>query len=112
MATKRMAPAARKEQLLQAAIRVAEVKGYSKINRLMIVEELGGEVTDGLVSRYFGQRAELRNEVRKEALARGNLTILAQALALGDTTAKRINKMRDEPIPPDTVQSCKEFLGA
>mgnify|MGYP000698712334 CR=1 FL=1 len=112
MATKRMAPADRKEQLLQAAIRVAEQKGYSKINRLMIVEELQGEVTDGLVSRYFGQRANLRETVRREALARNNPTILAQALALGDKSAKHIDKLNPHPTPPEVIQSWKEFLGA
>lgn len=110
MASKRMAPAERTEQILQAAIRVAEVKGYSKINRLQVVEELKGEVTDGLVSRYFGQRAQLREAVRKAGLARGNLTIIAQALALGDKYAKKLEQAAQ--IPPDTVQSWKEFLGA
>lgn len=108
MATKRMAPADRKEQLLQAAIKVAEQKGYSKINRLMIVEALNGEVTDGLVSRYFGQRSELRETVLKEGMARGNRTIIAQALALGVRAAKKLQG----DIPPDTVRSWKEFLGA
>lgn len=108
MATKRMAPAERKEQILQAAIRVAEVKGYSKINRLQVVEELGGQVTDGLVSRYFGQRAALRDAVLTAGLERGNLTIIAQALALGVRKAKALGVQ----IPPDTVRSWKEFLGA
>lgn len=89
MAKTRMAPEDRKEQLLCAAIKIAEQVGYNKINRLMIVKELGGEVTDGLVNRYFGQRHSLRMAVLYAGIERENLTILAQGLALGDTYARK-----------------------
>lgn len=89
MAKTRMAPADRKEQLLQVAITLAEKHGYNKINRLMIVKELGGDITDGLVSRYFGQRHSLRQAVLFAGIERGNLTILAQGLALGDSHARK-----------------------
>lgn len=89
MAKNRMAPADRKAQLLDVAIQIAERVGYNKLNRLMIVKELGGEITDGLVSRYFGQRHSLRQAVLYAGIERGNLTILAQGLALGDTYARQ-----------------------
>lgn len=89
MAKTRMAPEDRKEQLLCAAIKIAEQVGYNKINRLMIVKALGGEVTDGLVNRYFGQRHSLRMAVLYAGIERENLTILAQGLALGDTYARK-----------------------
>lgn len=89
MAKTRMAPAERKEQLLCAAITLAEKHGYNKINRLMIVEAMDGDITDGLVSRYFGQRHSLRQAVLFAGIERGNLTILAQGLALGDVHARK-----------------------
>lgn len=89
MAKTRMAPAERKEQLLGVAITLAEKHGYNKINRLMIVKALGGDITDGLVSRYFGQRHSLRQAVLFAGIERGNLTILAQGLALGDNHARK-----------------------
>lgn len=93
MAKTRMAPADRKEQLLQLAIGLAEEKGYNRINRLMIVDaaaqQLGEDITDGLVSRYFGQRHSLRQAVLFAGIERGNLTILAQGLALGDVHARK-----------------------
>lgn len=89
MVKTRMAPAERKEQLLCAAIKIAERVGYNKLNRLMIVKELDGEITDGLVNRYFGQRHSLRMAVLYAGIERGNLTILAQGLALGDSYARK-----------------------
>lgn len=92
MAKERMTPLARKEQLLCAALTVAERVGYNKLNRLMIVAELGGNITDGLVSRYFGQRHSLRQAVLHAGIQRQNLTILAQGLAAGDPTARAAPK--------------------
>jgi len=88
MAKTRMSPVERKEQLLQVAIQEAEKVGYNKLNRLMIVKALDNEVTDGLVSKYFGQRHALRQAVLYAGIKRGNLKILAQALKLGDTYAR------------------------
>lgn len=111
MAQKRMTPEDRKEQIMHAAIIVAMTKGYSKMNRLMIVHQLNGEVTDGLVSRYFGRRTELRAAVLKEAIARENLTILAQGLALGDPVARKAPKaLRDKAA--EAVASWRKFLAA
>jgi AcrR family transcriptional regulator len=111
MAKTRMAPTERKEQLLTAAIRVAERVGYNKINRLMIVKELGGEVTDGLVNRYFGQRHSLRQAVLYAGIERGNLTILAQGLALGDTYARKAPAAMRKAAA-HVVASWAEALGA
>lgn len=111
MAKTRMAPADRKEQLLTVAITIAERVGYNKLNRLMIVKELDGEVTDGLVNRYFGQRHSLRQAVLYAGIERGNLTILAQGLALGDSYARTAPaKMRKEAAA--VVASWAEALGA
>lgn len=92
MARTRMTPADRKEQLLCVALRIAERVGYNKINRLMIVREMDNEVSDGLVSRYFGQRHSLRQAVLQAGIQRGNVTIAAQCIAQGDPLAKQIPK--------------------
>lgn len=92
MARTRMTPADRKEQLLCVALQIAERVGYHKINRLMIVREMDNEVSDGLVSRYFGQRHSLRQAVLQAGIQRGNLTILAQGLAQGDEAARAAPK--------------------
>lgn len=115
MAKTRMAPADRKEQLLQLAIALAEEKGYNKINRLMIVEaaffRLNEDITDGLVSRYFGQRHSLRQAVLFAGIERGNLTILAQGLALGDSHARKAPaEMRKAAA--GVVESWREALTA
>jgi hypothetical protein len=106
-----MEPAERKAQLLDVAIQIAERVGYNKINRLMIVKELDGDITDGLVSRYFGQRHSLRQAVLFAGIERGNLTILAQGLALGDSHARRAPaEMRKAAA--GVVESWKEALTA
>jgi len=111
MAKTRMEPAERKAQLLDVAIQIAERVGYNKINRLMIVKELDGDITDGLVSRYFGQRHSLRQAVLFAGIERGNLTILAQGLALGDSHARRAPaEMRKAAA--GVVESWKEALTA
>ena len=111
MAKTRMAPAERKEQLLRVAITLAEKHGYNKINRLMIVDAMDGDITDGLVSRYFGQRHSLRQAVLFAGIERGNLTILAQGLALGDVHARKAPAaMRKEAA--HVVEAWKTALSA
>lgn len=111
MAKTRMAPDERKAQLLDVAIQVAEKVGYNKLNRLMIVRALDGEVTDGLVNRYFGQRHSLRQAVLYAGIERGNLTILAQGLALGDSYARKAPAALRKAAA-HVVQSRAEALGA
>lgn len=88
----RMTPEARKEQLLCVALQIAERVGYHKLSRLMIVKEMNNEISDGLVSRYFGQRHSLRQAVLQAGIQRGNIAIVAQCLAQGDPLAKQIPK--------------------
>lgn len=92
MAKTRMSPDERKEQLLQVALEIAEEVGYHKLNRLMIVKRMDGEITDGLVSKYFGQRHALRQTVLYAGIQRGNLKILAQGLEQGDAYARQAPK--------------------
>lgn len=111
MAKTRMAPDERKAQLLDVAIQVAEKVGYNKLNRLMIVRAMDDEVTDGLVNRYFGQRHSLRQAVLYAGIERGNLTILAQGLALGDSYARKA-PAELRKAAAHVVQSWAEALGA
>lgn len=111
MAKTRMAPADRKAQLLDVAIKVAEEVGYNKLNRLMIVKAMDGEVTDGLVNRYFGQRHSLRQAVLYAGIERENLTIIAQGLALGDAYARKA-PAHLRKAAAGVVKSWAEALGA
>lgn len=72
----RMEPSKRKRQLLDAAVKLAEKKGWRKLTRVMVAEATG--TSDGLVSRYFGSRAGLREAVLDEARSTQNQTILSQ----------------------------------
>lgn len=71
-----MNPTERRQQLLGAAIKLAERRGWRKLTRVMVANETG--TSDGLVSRYFGSRDGLRDAVYAEAKATGNTTILSQ----------------------------------
>lgn len=75
-------PALRKEHILSVALTVACEIGYYNLTRDAIAETAG--VSMGLVSRYFGTMAQLKNDVVRAAVKRKIPQIVAQGLADGN----------------------------
>lgn len=66
-----------KQQILEAATKLAEKSCWLMITRTEIVNG-----TSGALNYYFGSIAGLREEVMLNAIATGNHRIVAQGLAL------------------------------
>lgn len=82
MAHVRMEPDARKQLILDAALKVASGKGgLKKTTRTAIADEAG--VSLGLVGHYLGGREELRAAVAAYAIEKRNASILRDAIDLG-----------------------------
>jgi AcrR family transcriptional regulator len=65
-------------QILDAAVTLAEEHGYNNITREAIAEVVG--CSPGLVSKHMGTMLTLKRSIVSAAIARENLTIVAQAL--------------------------------
>jgi AcrR family transcriptional regulator len=84
---KRLDPDLRRVQLIDAALDEAEAVGYSHCTRLGIAQR--ANVSEGLVSLYFGTMPQLRRQIVRHAVARSRLPIIAQALAAKDPHAQK-----------------------
>ena len=84
---KRMAPADRREQILDAAVAMAKDAGFQKITRDGIAIRAG--VAMGLVTRYFGTMTQLRRAVMRSAVKNEVISVIAEGLAIGDPHAKK-----------------------
>ncbi len=88
MTKKRLRPDDRKEQILNAAIKVAERPGgWGKLTRDAVARE--AHCAEGLVSKYFGTMVAFRRSIMRAAITAENLAVVAQGLAAGDTCAKK-----------------------
>jgi AcrR family transcriptional regulator len=67
----------RRRQLLDAGVPLAEVYGYRKVTREMVADKVG--CSPSLLSKYW-TAPEWRNALIIEAIARFNLTIIAQGI--------------------------------
>lgn len=81
----RLKPNDRRDQILDAAIHVAEREGYARMTRDQIADHAG--VATGLVSHYFGTMPQLRRTVMRHAVIRENLIVIGQGIAAGDLHA-------------------------
>lgn len=86
-ATKRLDPKVRKEEILVAAVEVAQLVGLDKLRRDAVAERAG--VANGLVSRYFNTMLQLRHAVVRYAVQKQILSIIAQGLAAGEVEARK-----------------------
>lgn len=73
--------------ILEAAIRLAESKGYTRITRDDIAAAAG--CSTGLVSRYLGTMPQMRRTIMRRAVERGVARIVAQGLADGNPHAAK-----------------------
>ena len=85
-----MKPEVRKEQILDAAIKVAEKNDYFTMRREDIARVAG--CSDGSVSRYFGTMNQLRKAVMRHAVHHGHHIIVAQGLMRGDRQARKASQ--------------------
>jgi len=81
----RLKPDDRYNQILDAAVRVAERTGYRTLKREDVAKEAG--VSTGLVSHYYLFIELLRLEVLAAAVERGVLPIVAEGLVAGEPVA-------------------------
>lgn len=97
----RLAPAERKEELLTEAFKQAKENGLKTVTRPSVAGAL--EVSDGLVTRYFGNLQGLRDAVLAKAVVGNELDIIADALELD---------MNVHHVPPDLVSQARKILAA
>lgn len=83
----RFKPEVRKDAILEAAVALALDTGLNSVRLIPVAERAG--VTNGLVSHYFGTVNQLHRAVVRHAIHREILPIVAQALAAGDSDARK-----------------------
>ena len=88
MTKKRLHPDDRKQEILNAAIKVAgRPGGWGKLTRDAVAKEAA--CSEGLVSKYFGTMIAFRRSIMRAAIGTENLAVIAQGLAAGDASAKK-----------------------
>ena len=86
--SKRLKPDDRKQEILDAAIKVAaRPGGWAKLTRDAVAKE--AECAEGLVSRYFGTMVAFRRAIMRAAIVGERLPVIAQGLAAGDKCAQK-----------------------
>jgi AcrR family transcriptional regulator len=83
--SQRLDPKERQEQILSAALDLAERKGWQTLTRDGIADHAG--VSPGLVSLHMGTMNKLRRTVMRAAVQRERLPIVAEGLAVRDAQA-------------------------
>ena len=78
--------AVRKNEILAAALKVAERTHYAHMTRNAVAVEAG--VSGPLVQHYFGTMPQLRRDVMRKAVRDANLLVIAQGLVAGDKHAQ------------------------
>lgn len=79
--------AERADELLAAALTLAESDGYQNISRKQIADAVG--VCEALVTHRLGTMPNVRRAIIRRAIVAGNLTVLAQGLAARDPHAQK-----------------------
>ncbi len=88
MNKKRMHPDNRRQEILDAAMKVAGLPGgWSKLTREAVANE--AQCADGLVSKYFGTMVTFRRTIMRQAIKASSLSIVAQGLAASDVYAQK-----------------------
>ena len=87
----RLDPKFRKELIILAALRVAEQPGgWANLTRDMVAAEAG--CAAGTVSLHFNTMKQFRRAVMRAAIAKKNLNVLGQGLAMRDECALKADK--------------------
>lgn len=96
----RIAPEIRKQQLIDAAVNLAQTVGYHKVTLRAIAELVG--VQPSLAVYYFSTMTQLRRAIMRTAIERKIISIIAQGLGAQDIHAHK--------APDDLKQQAIEFL--
>lgn len=99
---KRMKPADRRAQILDAALAVAREGSYVTMSRGEVAQ--GAAVSEGLLAHYFGTMPQLRRAVMCHAVATGDAAVIAQGLVARDPHAKK--------APQELKEKAAEYLTA
>lgn len=83
MSIKRLKPAARKDDILAAALPLAEVKGYENLTRNEVAQAAG--VSGPTVMYHFGTVGALKAAIVRYAVEKESLRVVAQAVIAGVT---------------------------
>ncbi len=81
----KLKPEVRKDQIITAALDVAERVGYKQMLRKEVADE--AKCGTGTVSLHFGTMTQLRTQVMRHAIKRKRLKVIAQGLAHNDQRA-------------------------
>lgn len=93
----RLLPKDRKEQILIAAIEVAQESNYMRITRDQVANK--ANCAPALISNYFGTMPNFRRDLMRFAVRNEVLEIIAQGLVLGDAQAKKApQELRDKAL--------------
>ena len=81
----RRLPKDRKEELLAAALALAEKQGYANVSRAAIASQCS--VSEALLSHHFGTMTEFRRTLMRYAIRKENLAVVLQGLVAKDARA-------------------------
>lgn len=88
---KRLPANDRKQQILNAAMKVAgRPGGWAKLTRDAVAKE--AECAEGLPSKYFGTMVNFKRAIMRAAITAENLAVIAQGLAAGDKCAQKADE--------------------
>lgn len=100
---KNMKPEARKQQILEAAVRRAGVVGLARTRRDDVAVEAG--VGAGLVTRYFSTMTQLKRAIIRYAVHNEILPLIAEALVANEPEAMKATKELKERALASLVNS-------
>jgi len=83
----RMKAEARKEDLLAAALPLAEIHGYMHVTRSQIATAAGA--SGPILNHHFGTMKQFRRDLMRYAIKAGSLAVVAQGLSAGDPQARK-----------------------
>lgn len=86
----RMKTEARKEDILAAALPLAELHGYTAITRNDIAQ--AAKVSGPTLHYHFGTIAQLRRDLMRYAVKHGCLRVIAQGIVANDAQALKVDE--------------------
>ena len=81
----RLTPDIRREQVVEAALRLAQSKPYWQITRNELADEVG--IAGSVVQYHFNTVKQMRRAIMRAAVHREDLTVVAQGIAAQDPHA-------------------------
>lgn len=89
MKQQRLKPEARKEDILAAALPLAEQLGYANLTRDQIAG--AAKISGPTLHYHFGTMAAFRRDLMRYAVKHENLRVIGQGLTAGDPQAAKVS---------------------